>query len=454
MGFSMRGEQVIEAVLGKKYTPESNGQAKPSRPRVSGKLPCIYDAGGGGFWSMNAREEWVCYSRSDICLMLRDVGYSRELSPNSGLTHLEAEICRIVREQDIHFAGPLAGYPVGEYTIAGKRILVTKGANPVKPRRGKWPTFKRLLEELFSDQAVHVMGWLKCGLEAIAAGPPFRPGQLLAVAGPWGAGKSLFQGVITEIFGGRCAKPYRYLTGGTQFNSDLFGAEHLSIEDEAASTDLRTRRTFGASLKNLCVNELQSFHAKGRDALSLTPFWRVSITLNEEPENLLVLPPLDESIRDKIILLRAGTATMPFDPEVITQRRAYREQLSAELPGFVHALQRWKIPPGQLDVRYGSKAYHDPSLVQELEELAPEWRLWSLIEGSDLFSTFNNSWEGTSGELERWLRKAFTPGEMDRLFSWNNACGTYLSRLAKKLPDKIEKFRAAGNSSVYRISKG
>jgi hypothetical protein len=37
----------------------------------------------------------------------------------------------------------------------------------------------------------------------------------------------------------------------------------------------------------------------------LKPFWRLSITLNDEPENLLILPPLDESLGDKIMLLRA-----------------------------------------------------------------------------------------------------------------------------------------------------
>jgi hypothetical protein len=46
-------------------------------------------------------------------------------------------------------------------------------------------------------------------------------------------------------------------------------------------------------------------HAKHREALTLDPIWRMTISLNEEPESLQVLPPLDESLEDKIIILRA-----------------------------------------------------------------------------------------------------------------------------------------------------
>jgi hypothetical protein len=81
----------------------------------------------------------------------------------------------------------------------------------------------------------------------------------------------------------------------TQFNSELFAAEHLMIEDEIASTDIRNRRSFGARIKDFTVNDLQSYHAKRVDALSIEPFWRVSITVNDEPEDLLILPPIDES---------------------------------------------------------------------------------------------------------------------------------------------------------------
>ena len=106
------------------------------------------------------------------------------------------------------------------------------------------------------------------------------------------------------MLGGRAAKPTEYMSGRTPFNADLFAAEHLMIEDEYGSTDLRTRREFGARIKDITVNDVQSCHAKNRwQAISLRPFWRLSISLNDEPENLMVLPPVDESLSDKLMLL-------------------------------------------------------------------------------------------------------------------------------------------------------
>ena len=100
------------------------------------------------------------------------------------------------------------------------------------------------------------------------------------------------------------ASPYQYMTGMTPFNGEMFKAEHLVIEDNAASTDIRARRSFGSLLKTITVNDHQPCYAKGKQAVSLTPFCRLSISVNDEPENLMVLPPIDESIEDKLILLR------------------------------------------------------------------------------------------------------------------------------------------------------
>jgi hypothetical protein len=36
--------------------------------------------------------------------------------------------------------------------------------------------------------------------------------------------------------------------GHTQFNSRIFGAEHLMLEDEAESVDIRSRRRFAANI--------------------------------------------------------------------------------------------------------------------------------------------------------------------------------------------------------------
>jgi phage/plasmid-associated DNA primase len=112
------------------------------------------------------------------------------------------------------------------------------------------------------------------------------PGQALVLVGPANGGKSLLQDIVTAILGGRQAKPSSFMTGATHFNGHLAGAEHLRISDENPLTDIRSRRNLGAQIKNICVEASQNIEDKHRTAITFKPFWRLSISLNDEPENL------------------------------------------------------------------------------------------------------------------------------------------------------------------------
>ena len=279
----------------------------------------------------------------------------------------------------MHHQGPIECY--------GNRILVTTSPKLIEPIFGDWPTIEALIKNLLSDgrydQRVYVYAWLKFACEALRAGRK-RPGPALVLAGPRNSGKSLLQNLFTEILGGRAAKPYRYMSGRTDFNAELFGAEHLMIEDETPSTDIRSRRTLGTNIKAFAVNKSQSCHAKGRQAITLSPFWRLSISLNDEPEDLMILPPIsdseEDSIGDKIILLRARKAEMPMKTEELSEFDAFWETLISELPAFCHFLDCWQVPEELRHSRFGFKVWQHPELLLALDALAPETRLLSFID--------------------------------------------------------------------------
>ena len=70
----------------------------------------------------------------------------------------------------------------------------------------------------------------------------------------------------------------------------------------------------------------------------LTPFWRLTMSMNEEPEDLMVLPPFDEGIADKIILVKG------YDNELVRgmvtgqNQKAVWDAFKAEFPAFLHFL--------------------------------------------------------------------------------------------------------------------
>ena len=325
--------------------------------------------------------------------------------------------------------------------MSERRILVTESPRIVEPRRGEWSllnaVIRGLLHDPLVDQRPYLYGWLKIGYVTLRAAER-RPGQALVLAGVHDCGKSLIQNLITVILGGRSARPYQFMSGLTAFNSDLFEAEHLMIEDEQASTDIRARRNFGAQLKNITVVDWQRCHAKNRVAISLMPFWRLSISVNDEPENLMVLPPIDDSIEDKLIILRASKFQMPMRTATLEQRKVFWQRLIDELPAFLDFLLQWEIPSELISERFGIAHFHHPEILQRIDNLAPEFRLLNSID-EQLFWDGDDIWEGSAEQLERLLtgENSSCRFEARRLFTFNTACGVYLGRLAKRKPARF-----------------
>ena len=417
-------------------------------------FPAYYDTGRKFYWIENDRAGWIEITETSLRRHLHAAGISPNCPDGEIISPLDRKLIELQTKFDVAYAGPLAGHPKGMYEISGNRILVSSSPKLIEPEKGGWPLIKNLLANLFADplhdQRPYVIGWSKVAVAALRA-RQHHPGQALALAGKIESGKSLFQNLITEMLGGRVAKPYRYMRDATDFNGELFGAEHLMIEDEIASTDIRTRRNFGARIKEITVNQMQSFHAKHRQAITLTPFWRLTISLNDEPENLLILPPIDESLVDKIMLLKVHKKPMPMPTHTQAQKTAFWNALLAELPAFLWFLDQWEIPAELKCERFGITHFHHPELLAAIETLAPETRLLALIDAELFTGPVNSAWEGTAEELERRLINGQSAHEARRLLDWNNATGTYLGRLEKKYPDRIQKDRTT-HKRLWRIT--
>ena len=108
-----------------------------------------------------------------------------------------------------------------------------------------------------------------------------RPGQVLALVGPVDCGKSLLQSaIITPALGGRCADPGLFFTGKTDFNADLWAAEHLAIGDKALDVEGSQRTTLRNELKRAVAESIFPLHGKCRDGLTFRPVWRISLSAN------------------------------------------------------------------------------------------------------------------------------------------------------------------------------
>ena len=147
----------------------------------------------------------------------------------------------------------------------------------------------------------------------------------------------------------------------TQFNSDLFGSVLLLIDDAAESTDNRVRRAFGANIKQIVAARPQACHKKYAEQLSLRPLCRLMILLNDDPEHLMVLPPLDGDIDTKLMLFKVEAHEMPMPTATPENEEAFMGTMVKELPAFVHYLDGWTVSKNIADPRLGVEHYHDRS---------------------------------------------------------------------------------------------
>lgn len=401
------------------------------------------------------QNNWMPVSEKSLTLRLVADGYSRQPVKGQDLSVAEQVLLKIQNHHNIVYHGPLAGYDAGLHKQGGQKVLVTQSPFYVDLIPGNWDLIRAFLTGMFRtpevDQTPFVHIWLKQAVTAFRS-KLFIPGPATAIAGPGKSGKTLFSKMVTYSLGDRSASPHRYMLGHTQFNSEIFGSECLVIDDEQPSKDLRTRRLFGTFIKNMLFGGFQSCHGKKTNALSLQPFWRMLILLNDEPENLMVLPPIDDSLMDKIILLKSVLAPMPMPASTPEERSAFWKALQAEIPHYLHwLLHEFSFSHPLTDTRTGVVSYKHPTLLSQISALAPETSLKSFI-GLIIFHDNREFWCGTAEELTRDLLNSDFKQEVSRLLSWPNATGTYLGRLAKAFPDQIKNFRKS-DVSLWRISR-
>jgi len=411
------------------------------------------------FWRRTANGNWQKINEKALDVELKAQGYSSDEEPGE----LLCEKDRIKREIQLHnnlaYAARLAGYQPGPLKMFGRNILVTEGPNIIEPNPGPHPLITSLIEGLLKtdevDQSPYFYAWIHRAYESLRSGN-FAPAQALAIAGPKNSGKSLLQNLTTPMLGGRVAKPYHFMTGKTGFNSGMFAAEHLMIEDEAASTRIENRKALGAMIKAITVNETQACYTKHGEEITLTPFWRLSITMNEEPEDLMVLPPFCDGLEEKILLLKASPVEMPMPTETLAQRELFWNALVAELPAFMATMEAYQVPEELKDSRFATKTYHHPDLLEKMGQLQPEFRLLSLIDGyHNLYDYGSDEWKGTALKLESLLSDKDWPlsHQARNLLTYQNTCGTLLGRLASQRPERVAKVKTSNGDAVWQISK-
>ena len=420
----------------------------------------VYYSTQDGSYLYKLSGEYVCLKLGDVRRHMRARGL-REDVWFDGQRECDWPMYNAQVNRRVYYAGSLGGHRVGTFVDgSGRRFLVTdeaRGVFDALPKKVVEPKlFRAFIEELLpDDQWQHVCYWLSIGLRSLRAGD-FRPGQVSVFAGPAGCGKSLFQYVTTEIFGGRSGNPLRYMREETTFNDDFANSEHWLVEELRGSTDIRSRLALGDMIKDFYFTRDFSVHPKGKKATPLPLFRRGTISMNDDAELLQVLPPFNGSIEDKINLYHCSPVVEAFKPFRGVDG-VDRAKLWAGFQAEVPMIRAWlltrfkRVPLAMVNDRCGIISYHHPDLLKHLSSYAPEVRLLELIDLILFSESDAGPWDGRSIHLEEVLRSHKLAFEVDKVLKGSNKIGTYLARLAKKCPERIS-MRTVNGYSHWTIT--
>lgn len=345
----------------------------------------------------------------------------------------------------------LAGYRSGIYNMGGHRVLVRTSPRLIEPREGAFGTISTFLAGLLGlDGALRLCCWLKIAYEALRDGKR-RPGQALFLVGPPDCGKSRIQhNIITLILGGRSpADPKSFFFGRTDFNAEMVAAEHLLIEEIPSSSRHDVRVFFGERIKEIVANDTTRLHKKNRDAVTVSPCWRLSVSCNDNPEKLRCLPPLTEDLAEKLIMLKVAAVPQFWEEfsNAPDPRQAFREAIEAELPAFVHHLVSMEIPERLQGRRYGVASFINDDLRHAMAEDEPHRQLLLLIDKHLFGDGGRERWKGDAEDLKQKLCADDSPvrGSAARLLSGKYAsfCGQLLSAIAHELPQRVSSHRSS-----------
>lgn len=230
-----------------------------------------------------------------------------------------------------------------------------------------FPNVARWLDSFYcSEYQLKVfLAWLRRTYVDALAGAPQR-GQCLFNIGGVHVGKTLMiQKFLGPILGGS-ADSSSYMTGAENFNSSMFGTGLCYVDDQAGFTDFTSRSKFSSLLKKIVSNGEMARSGKFQHTETFPFVARMVICMNDDPNSLGMLPELQTSLVDKLIMLRCGNG---FD---FPSGNSFGDVIQPELPYFCRWLKEWTPPEDVLcGNRFEVVSFIDPS-IQEAAETGDE----------------------------------------------------------------------------------
>lgn len=355
----------------------------------------------------------ILLPKDDMRLKLRVMGCSDAVGKKVTFSECDKVLEFINTQHRVNIAAPLVHFKPGPVMLDGEQCFNTLYKRVVQPAAdgdpSLWPWTHRLLTNLLDSTHTenghgpteHLFAWMKRLYEAGLNHTPMQ-GHALIIAGEAGQGKTFLGSVVLAALMGGAEDTSRLLSGSTAFNEAQSKVAIWTVDDTTTADDYTRRKLFGELLKQHVANPFIEHHAKYGTARRVPWHGRIVITCNQDSESLDVIPALDNSIKDKLMLFKTSSYRHDFADNDTNHKTVVKE-----LPHLARWLLDWD-PPAELvgEPRFGVRPYHHPFVTKAASEASPEHTFTEVLDiWRKAYTDFNGEkkWEGTATELLREL---------------------------------------------------
>ena len=429
-------------------------------------LDVYYNTSKQNFISRDNLETWISFDRTSLRSHLAESGYRATSVQGENITPVDKAINAVQMGSNVQAVMTAAsGRTAGVYDENGTRFIVTKSPTYLPAKKGAFANISRFLDGLLDhedDQRDVFLGWLSSSIIDLRNGGKRQatnsPAQMIHIIGEPNSGKSLLlQNILKHTFGGRMASADPLFDQKqSQFNAEMFGSELLFLDDSPVlKADFQSRQTFGERIKTHTVGVGGNYRGMYQDNINIKPWWRLIRLMNTEAGTLATLPPLDEGVEDKIILLKAASMSNgPLAGEMMIDGwfEKLAEKIENELPAFIYyLLNDYKLPAELKDPshRFPVTSYKNPWILEEISQSSTESYVLGRIDKgiSVLMPTtkapdgeiFRRDYRGTAEDLYEAL---LSFGDRSKQLRFTKTCptpGVLLSQLRnlERMTDRI-----------------
>lgn len=416
---------------------------------------------GKQYYRKLPKGNWRGFGKDDVISHLVTTRQVSNKAPKGGVSDAARAIQFIQDHQHVDGAVPVVFRESGLIELSGKTLLNTSTKSVVQPApgSGEWgegfPYIASVVDGLFPhsyEGRKFFMSWLAV-FYRMALANKLASGQNIVIAGGAGLGKTfLNRGIIGELFRG-CAECGAVMMGDDDFGGELFENALWVMDDSSVASNPETHRKFSEALKKAAANRTHRVAVKYAMPANTQWMGRIIVTCNDDPKSVQMLPSLDHSILDKLMLFRVpnhGKKTKFLDHE------EGNATVARELPYFARYLVNWVVPDEckDPDPRFGGvAAFADPFLVQTANQSSTTAPLGEILDDfkADYLSENPNSteWVGTSAQLHRALNANHDRKEAMRSYPISKLASQLASLEGTGYPIASEQ---RGNTRLWHLS--